>query len=201
MKDSSNVGMRWVQKTAICLAFFWLFVASADAQFLSIAVQPSDQTVIKGDTATFHVQVATLLALSTTYQWQMNGKDIPGASGSQLLTLLGGDFAYSVTHASPLNVGNYSLKLSSLLSGTVTSSSAALTVVNTPVTVTSVKAGTDGFHLHLTGITGVNFVVSASTNLVNWIPVYTNTSLTGSADYTDAAAANFPARYYKVSVQ
>ncbi len=91
--------------------------------------------------------------------------------------------------------------LTSTLGASRTSSNAVLKVVSLPVTFSSSKMSTNGFQLHVTGITGVSYVVYASSNLANWTPVYTNNNLTGSADYVDAAARNLDSRYYKVLVQ
>jgi hypothetical protein len=91
--------------------------------------------------------------------------------------------------------------LTSTLGASRTSSNAVLTVVSAPVSVTSAKPGPSGFQLHLTGITGANFVVYASTNLTTWSPVYTNTSQSGAADYIDTTSPQFRSRYYKVVVQ
>lgn len=57
--------------------------------------------------------------------------------------------------------------------------------------------GTNAAGLRLTGQDGYRFAVEASTNLVNWLAVSTNTLSGGKADYTDPAAVGRPARYYR----
>ena len=169
----------------------------------SISVQPLDQTVTNLGSVTFSVTVDASLSLTTYYQWQCNGVDLktPGSSGTKLLTLLDPVITYTQPHNTPANAGVYTVKLTSTLGASRTSSNAVLKIVNTPVAFSSARPGTNGFQLHLTGITGVNYVVYASSNLVNWVPVYTNASLSGSADYTDTEAAHLSSRYYKVLTQ
>jgi len=53
------------------------------------------------------------------------------------------------------------------------------------------------FGLNITGQAGLTYVVEVSTNLVNWTPVYTNTTLDGSVSFTDTNAANTGLRFYR----
>ena len=43
------------------------------------------------------------------------------------------------------------------------------------------------------------YVVLASTNLMNWQPIYTNTAPPGLLDFTDYDSTNYPARYYRMT--
>jgi hypothetical protein len=169
----------------------------------TINVQPLDQTVTNMGSVTFSVTVDASLSLTTHYQWQLNGVDLktPGSSGTKLLTLLDPLITYTQPNNTAANAGVYSVVLTSTLGASRTSSNAVLKVVSVPVAFSSTKMSTNGFQLHITGITGARYVVYASSNLANWTPVYTNNSLTGSADYVDAAARNFDSRYYKVLVE
>ena len=47
----------------------------------------------------------------------------------------------------------------------------------------------------LAGIGGLTNVIQATTNFVNWTPVLTNSA--GLYDFTDPAAANYRARFYR----
>jgi hypothetical protein len=59
------------------------------------------------------------------------------------------------------------------------------------------------FHLTITGPL-YSTVIKASTNLINWVPIYTNpvnwmldyTNLTSSFTFTDPKASNYPTRFY-----
>ena len=42
------------------------------------------------------------------------------------------------------------------------------------------------------------YVIQASTNLMNWLPIYTNTE-PGLLDFSDSDATNFPARFYRMT--
>jgi hypothetical protein len=56
-----------------------------------------------------------------------------------------------------------------------------------------------GLHLMLQGSVGTNYVIQASTNLVNWTPI-TNFDLTNSPFYfTDPGATNYKQRFYRAT--
>jgi hypothetical protein len=169
----------------------------------TINVQPQDQTVTNMGSVTFKVTVDASLSLTIHYQWLFNGVELttPGSSGTKFLTLLDPVISYTQPNNTTTNAGNYSVKLITTLGAQRVSSNAVLRVVSAAATISSATPGANGFQLHVTGVTGANFIVYASSNLVNWTPVYTNTSLLGTADYTDTAAASFGARYYRVLVQ
>ena len=204
MKEKQYRGLRLIW-AVICLISGSLLPMQVQALGPppTINVQPLDQTVTNLGSVTFSVTVDASLSLTTYYQWQFNGVDLktPGSSGTKLLTLLNPVITYTQPHNTATNAGVYSVKLTSTLGASRMSSNAVLKIVSAPVAFSSARLGTNGFQLHLTGITGVNYVVYASSNLVNWVPIYTNTSLSGSADYTDTDAAHLSARYYKVLTQ
>ena len=85
----------------------------------SITSQPGDQTVAVDGTATFTVTAAGTAPLS--YQWQLNGSNVSGATATALV-LANVQFA---------NAGIYSVVVSNL-AGMVTSSNATLTVTAVP---------------------------------------------------------------------
>jgi hypothetical protein len=54
------------------------------------------------------------------------------------------------------------------------------------------------FLFSLTGLTGQGAVViDGSTNLVQWVPIFTNPSAFGAATIIDSNAGSFPWRYYR----
>jgi hypothetical protein len=81
----------------------------------TIVTQPSPQTVIAGQSATFSVSATGTAPLR--YQWRFNNNNIAGATNS----------SYTVSSAQVANAGNYSAEVSNG-AGAVTSSSAALAV-------------------------------------------------------------------------
>jgi uncharacterized repeat protein (TIGR01451 family) len=68
------------------------------------------------------------------------------------------------------------------------------TVVPAPAVLSSASVSGGVFHLTVTGTSGINYTVQASTNLVNWLPIYTNVS---PFSFTDSHASNYPTRFYR----
>jgi hypothetical protein len=59
-------------------------------------------------------------------------------------------------------------------------------------------AGSNGFQFIISWATNAAVVVEASTNLQNWTPVITNTLVSGTNAFADAAWTNYPQRFYRV---
>ena len=58
-----------------------------------------------------------------------------------------------------------------------------------------------GLQLRLNGLKGQNSVVIyASTNLANWLPIFTNPPVIGSIQYLDSNATNAQARFYRAGL-
>jgi hypothetical protein len=57
------------------------------------------------------------------------------------------------------------------------------------------------FQLGFSGATGSNYVLQASTNLVDWVPLSTNVASTNLFNLLDPGATNFPYRFYRVLQQ
>ncbi len=57
------------------------------------------------------------------------------------------------------------------------------------------------FQLELLGTPGSNYVLQASTNLLNWTPLSTNLATTNLFNLFDPGASNFPHRFYRVIQQ
>ncbi len=58
-----------------------------------------------------------------------------------------------------------------------------------------------GLQMQLDNLAGVPVVIDASTNLFNWVPIYTNPAATGSIRFLDTNAAHFPFRFYRAQAQ
>jgi len=82
----------------------------------SFSAQPADVTVAAGQPATFSVSVAGYMPMS--FQWQRDGVDIAGATQT----------SYTLASATPADDGAMFRVRVSNLYGSVTSTSAALTV-------------------------------------------------------------------------
>ena len=128
-----------------------------------------------------------------SYQWYHDGATVGGATSSTL----------TISNLNSGHAGNYTVQVSNT-SGSVTSSSAALVVSNPPVQdlpITSVAMTPSGFTLQLDGLTVSQCVIYASTNLVDWTPIATNTVSAGSVTYTDTSAMNRSSRFYRAKNQ
>jgi hypothetical protein len=60
---------------------------------------------------------------------------------------------------------------------------------------------TSGFKLKMSGPTGSNLVIEATSDMKNWTPICTNLISNGSITYTDAVAKTLPSRYYRAKIQ
>ncbi len=70
-----------------------------------------------------------------------------------------------------------------------------------PLMFTSAGFTNQVFQLGFAGATGSNYVLQASTNLVNWVPLSTNVASTNLFNLFDPGATNFPYRFYRVLQQ
>lgn len=157
--------------------------------------QPTNQTVLVGNPAALSGTVRGIAPLA--FQWFMNGTNLASAAAvagatSNVLVFSPAAFA---------NSGGYSLVVTNNY-GAVTSSLATLTVV-LPPGFSNVVVNPDGScRLNLLGTPQFTYVLAAATNLAgpaNWQPVATNTlNSSGLWQFTDAAATNFPQRFYQL---
>ena len=109
----------------------------------AIGTQPQNQAVCAGGTATFTVS-ATGTGLS--YQWRINGNDIPGANSNTL----------TINNVTPGNTGNYTVVVSGTCTPSVTSGAATLSLTAAPAISTQPQ--------NQTGCVGANvsFTVTAT---------------------------------------
>src|SRR5208283_4090461 len=88
----------------------------------SITAQPQSQTATVGSNATFTVAATGVGLLS--YQWQFNGTNLAGVTGTNLV----------LPNAQSANAGTYQAIVTNIF-GAVTSSMASLTVLGPPVII------------------------------------------------------------------
>jgi hypothetical protein len=149
----------------------------------SIMTQPSDRTVAAGADVSFAVQAASSTSLN--YQWYFDQTNL--LAGAETATL-------SLTNVQPAQAGGYSVVVNNV-AGSATSTVARLTVLMPSEILTAPFYTAGGeFQFNLAGEAGSNYVVEASTNLVDWIPLITNTS---PFLFTDTNAVSFPLRFYR----
>lgn len=158
-----------------------------------ITIQPASLTVTNGGNATF-----TVTAISATkiwYQWRFNGTAIPGAGKS----------SYTHKNVNSGDAGNYSVVVQNA-SGSVTSSNALLTVLSPtspppPLRFILTQMTTNGFQMRLSGPSGTNYVIYASTDLQSWTPIATNSAPAGIVNYTDPLQPGSNFRFYRAKLQ
>jgi hypothetical protein len=78
---------------------------------------------------------------------------------------------------------------------------AAFTVAPPLFLTTEAYSANNTFVLGFSAVTSNTYVLQATTNLVNWVPISTNVASTNSLQLIDPNATNFPYRYYRVLLQ
>jgi hypothetical protein len=155
--------------------------------------QPWNLSANSGDTLTFNPLVRGIEPV--VYQWTFNGLALPGATNSSL----------TLTNVPLTSAGAYQCLASNRI-GWAASHVATLAVNRSTLEWTAGKNAmawdAAGFHLQLDRLSGHGAVVIyASTNLVDWQPVFTNPPAIGSFEYLDTNAARWPARFYRAVEQ
>jgi hypothetical protein len=109
----------WLSAGCLFLGILWPAIGHGAGPPPVINAQPSDTSVQKGGTATFTVSASS--GTSLYYQWYFAGNAISGATVS----------AFTRTNVTPANAGSYYVSVRNT-GGTINSSTATLTVLNTP---------------------------------------------------------------------
>ena len=149
-----------------------------------ITAQPVSQTVTSNTTATLCVSAVGTPA--PAYQWFVNGAAI-GPNSSTL----------SITNFQTANQGTYTVLLSNVL-GAVTSAPALL-LLDGPVRIVSYGASNGAFSLQIAGVAGGACTIEASSDLINWIPLFTTNAPNGLLDFTDTNAGALTLRFYRAA--
>jgi hypothetical protein len=147
--------------------------------------QPSNQIVPLGSNATFTVSATGNAPL--WYAW-FSGQTNLLSSGTHSSWL-------SLTNVQLSDSGSYSAIVTNFY-GSITSAPASLVVyIDATPTLTIDSGSTNGqFQFDVAGVTGLNYTVLASTNLVDWIPLGTNVS---PFTFLDTNTTAFPQRFYR----
>jgi hypothetical protein len=130
---------------------------------LNITSQPTNVVAVQGDNVNFSVAVSGQAPFS--YQWQLNGTNIPGAN-SQTLALS------SVTVS---NAGSYQVLVSDPMQA-LTSQPATLSVYTSTVPTLSISSSNSVVAVTLAGVPTFTYAIQTSTNLMDWQPAQTNSA-------------------------
>jgi pectate lyase len=168
----------------------WLMTAYGDT-VPTIIADPQSQSYTAGQSATFTVAAGGSAPLS--YQWYYNtNAAIPNATNVSL----------TLGNLQTTNAGTYSVIVSNL-AGSATSAYAVLVVsAGTPskpqLSGLAYDSNSGTFSLTVNGDTGPDYIVLASTNLVDWTSIFTNHSPTPPFVWTDSGASNYNQRFYRI---
>lgn len=127
-----------------------------------------------------------------SYQWQLNGTNIVGATNA-LLSLS----SLPVTAA-----GSYACVISNPL-GSVTNSAAPVRVTRLPLqfdVAGSLCSNTNGLQMRVLNLAGAGQVmIESSSDLLIWSPVYIGPPRIGALDFTDTTAPSGAMQFYRAS--
>ncbi|MFZ0827731.1 MAG: fibronectin type III domain-containing protein [Verrucomicrobiia bacterium] len=147
----------------------------------ALGCQLTNQVALSGQIKTFTIRATGQGLLK--YQWNYNGTILPAAVNSVL----------TLKNVTPGQSGIYSVTVTDRNGST--NSSAFLTVyATTAANLTPTTFGSGEFALALAGVPGYKYAVQASTNLVDWVPLQTNTA---PFTFVDVNAGNFSQRFYR----
>jgi hypothetical protein len=171
-------------------------VAAGDDFSLALTGTPgrtnlTSTTVSLGGSTVFNAP--PFLGGPASYQWQLNGINIAGATNA----------TFAIGSVGWTNAGTYRVIISNAL-GSITSVPAVLTVQRTPLRFDNSVPGlqTNRFHLRVLGASGTGpLIVYASSNLLDWSPLFQNPPVIGSVDFNDPWLASTPQRFYRAAEQ
>jgi alpha-tubulin suppressor-like RCC1 family protein len=153
----------------------------------------SEQPVARSISAGWSVSLAAVAVGSPDleYQWQFDSTNIVGATNSLL----------SLTNVPVTSAGNYRCIVSNS-KGSAVSSVAGLYVSRTFLQFGGAVEFKNGlFDYQLSGLSGQGpVVISSSTDLVNWIPIFTNLAAVGTIELTNRNATN-SYQFYRAAEQ
>ena len=156
---------------------------------LLIVNQPVSQSVLPGQSVQLSVNAQGVEPLS--YQWQLNGVDVSGATTASL----------DLTNVQPTQAGEYTVVVSNSLE-TIVSDPAVVTVEDlSGVLLLGITRGAgDEVTLEVGGGEGVNVEVQSSEDFQQWTPVETVRIQNGQVTFNDPNAAGKSYIFYRLQV-
>jgi hypothetical protein len=123
-----------------------------------------------------------------TYQWQFNSVTLYNKTNVLL----------SLANVQLTNAGIYTVVITNNVGVVTTNATLWVGQFAFNPNPTNTFMSPNGMQLELDGILTSNpVVVWDSTDLVNWLPLFTNSATTGSVQFIDVTATNIPARFYR----
>ncbi|HEX4646400.1 MAG TPA: immunoglobulin domain-containing protein, partial [Verrucomicrobiae bacterium] len=152
--------------------------------------QPVSRTAAPGATVSLNTSVS---GYTGPYcQWFFNGARVPWATGNIV----------TITNLQSATAGTYQMIATNSLGAAVTAPICLL--LNSSLRMDSCSVGAAGggtsgncFQLRVVGVANSNYVIQASADMVNWVPIATNAPPTGLWNFTDGQSTNFTRRFYR----
>ena len=119
-----------------------------------------------------------------TYQWKYNSAVVPGATGPTL----------TLNNVSAREAGKYTVTVSNVLGGAQSAATLAVTASPAAALASAAAPAKGQFALTVAGTAGNKYAVQASTDMVNWISLLTNTA---PFTFVDSNASKFNQRFYR----
>ncbi len=152
-----------------------------------ITSQPTNLVVTLGQPAAFAAAGQGVPVPS--YQWLKNGSPLANATNATL----------NIASAGASDAANYSVIVSNV-AGSVTSDIATLTVTVPPApTISSITLSGGQLSLVVSGSAGYLYGIQTSTNLANWLTVFTTNATTMPFGWTDPSLVD-PQRFYRAVI-
>jgi alpha-tubulin suppressor-like RCC1 family protein len=151
------------------------------------ATSMSPNTYIRASGSTNFV-VSAFGTPPLAYQWQLDGTNLLSKTNASL----------SLANVQPTNAGIYTVVITNNFGVIATNTILWVGLFKLNAGPTNSFMSTNGFKLELDGILTTNpVVIFASTDLVYWLPLFTNSATTGSVQFWDVIATNIPTRFYR----
>jgi Bacterial Ig domain len=171
---------------------------SATSAVVNISVVPPPSVAITNPVS------GTVFAAPTTVQIGASASVVMGSITNveffQGSTFLGSVMTAPFTFtASNLTAGPYTFEAVATAAGLSTTSSVVnVTVINpSPVTLTNTSVNSGQFSFSYNVDIGLRYVIQSSSNLMNWVPLATNTATVNPAPFSDPLSTN-EIKFYRV---
>jgi len=170
---------------------FYLGVNQTNAPM--IGTQPLSQDVYQGSNVTFSVEASGDAPLR--FQWRRHNP-----TNASIVTNLVAETNTTLTlmAVQTNKIGNYSAVVTNILGKATTDVAHLYVYLTEQASLAFQKYYSTQFQFEVSGITGANYVVQTSTNLIDWLAVYTNRTTFTNVDST---ITNKPVRFYRALYQ